>query len=89
MDNDLEEIRDEHYARWRTRRIFVIEREDDGRWHVQQHAHDGVAPMSSYVTKEEAAARLLQIMLIKEPVTPQDWPEEVCIGFVERRDDHV
>ena len=43
-------------------------------------ASGGIAPTSSYDTAEEAAARALQLLGLKEPVTPQDWPEIAEIG---------
>ena len=50
---------------------------------VHEHTIDGVAPPYVYQTKEQAAARLLQILGIKHPVFPQNWPERVEIGAVQ------
>lgn len=77
----LEEIRAHHRARFEpcTRWLIV---EINGRYEVHVWTVDGVAPPSTYDTKRQAAARLLQLLKIG-PVRPQTWPEEVCIGYVE------
>lgn len=56
-------------------------------YEVHEHTIDGVAPCSVYQTKAEAAARLLQLLDISEPVTPQNWPERVCIGIMQKAED--
>ena len=79
MDAELERIKDEHIANLRKRHCIIIEHGDYG-YRVHQWSPDGVAPQSDYDTPHEAAARTLQLLKIKEPVKPQDWPEEVCVG---------
>ena len=78
------EIRDENYASLRNRDVIVIERADYG-WRIHDwKAGGGVFPSSDYDTPQEAAARALQLMGIRAPVTPQAWPEEFGIGSVEK-----
>lgn len=84
MDVELERIKDEHVANLRKRHVVMIETSDYG-YRVHQWSPDGVAPQSDYDTPHEAAARALQLLGIREPVTPQSWPEEVQIGFVEKK----
>jgi hypothetical protein len=81
MDAELERIKDEHIANLRKRRAIMIETSDYG-YCVHHWSPDGVAPTSDYDTPHEAAARALQLLGIKEPVKPQDWPEEACIGSI-------
>jgi hypothetical protein len=81
MDQEVEQIKDEHYANLCKRFVVMIERSDYG-YRVHQWSPDGVAPQSDYDTPHEAAARAMQFLGIKEPVTPQDWPEQVCVGTI-------
>lgn len=81
MDAEVERIKDAHYANLRKRNCIIIEQSDYG-YRVHQWSPDGVAPQSDYDIPQEAAARALQLLKIKEPVKPQDWPEEVCIGNI-------
>lgn len=54
-------------------------------WDVGSHLSSGsIFPTTSYPNAAKAAARVLQLMEIGHPVTPQAWPENVCIGFIER-----
>lgn len=54
-------------------------------WDVIEHHSDGsVFPTTSYPNAAKAAARVLQLMELTQPIAPQDWPEEVCIGFIEK-----
>ncbi len=80
-DNELEAIRAENFRRisqaYRT--IMVVE--IDGQFEVHDHTPTGVSPVSTYPTKQKAAARVLQLLHIG-PVAPQTWPEEACIGNV-------
>jgi len=80
VDAEIERIKDVHYANLRTRRVVMIEQSDYG-YRVHQWSPDGVAPQSDYDTPNEAAARAMQLLGIKEPVTPQDWPEQVQVGM--------
>ena len=82
MDWSVDAIKAEHVKRLVQREVFLIERTDYG-WQVQWWTPGSVAPQSDYDTPHEAAARLLQLMQIKEPVIPQGWPEDVCIGNIE------
>lgn len=81
-DETIRAIKDGHYLDLVGREVFMVEGTDYG-WRVQHWTKDGVAPQSDYDTPHEAAARLLQIMGIKEPVKPQDWPERVCVGRID------
>lgn len=83
MDRIEPEIRDENYNKLRKRDVIVIERADYG-WKVHDWKASGsVYPQCDYDTAEEAAARALQLMGLKEPVVPQSWPEEFGIGKIE------
>lgn len=82
MDAELERIKDEHVANLRKRHVIMIEQADYG-YRVHQWSPDGVAPQSDYDTPHEAVARAMQLLKVTEPVKPQDWPEEVCVGFLE------
>jgi len=82
MDTEVERIRDEHYSNLRKRNCIIIEQVDYG-YRVHQWSPDGVAPQSDYDTPHEAAARALQLLRITEPIKPQDWPEEVRVGFIQ------
>lgn len=84
-DWDISTIKDEHYRNIREREVFMLVATDYG-WQVQWWTKDSVAPPADYDTPHEAAARVLQLMGIKEPVKPQDWPEDVCIGRIETKD---
>ena len=70
------------------KRWIIVER--DLMFEIHLHTADGVAPMHAYPTKELAAARLLQLMGIAEPVRPQNWPEDVAVGVItiEKDDEH-
>jgi len=51
-------------------------------WSLIQHSEGGsVYPRTSYETKRQIAARVLQLLGIG-PVAPQTWPESVCIGEI-------
>ena len=76
------EIRDENYEAMRHSRVVAIEQVYYG-WRVHTWAPDGsVGPHSDYDTPHEAAARAMQMLGIKEPVTPQNWPERIGIGEI-------
>lgn len=76
MDHEISQIKDAHYANILQREVFMVIATDYG-WQVQWWTKDGVAPQADYDTPHEAAARVLQLTSIKEPITPQDWPEDV------------
>jgi hypothetical protein len=79
MDAEVEQIKRDHFDALRSREVILLVKHDYG-WHVEQWTPTGVAPTSAYDTPQEAAARALQLMKIKEPVVPQDWPEVAQIG---------
>ena len=81
-DLEVQNMKDEHFARIRDNEVFMVEQTSDGRWRIEHWTHDGIAPQSSYNDQYDAAARLLQLMGIKRPVHPQDWPESFCVGSV-------
>lgn len=84
IDPDITAIQQEWLDHYRLTHRWAVVQEAEG-FSVHEHSIDGVAPPSDYPTKEAAAARLLQLMGIKEPVTPQNWPERVCIGYIEEK----
>lgn len=79
MDAEVEEIKREAFADLKARRVIMLVEADYG-FDVRQWTPDGVAPTSSYDTAQEAAGRACQLLGLKEPVKPQDWPETVGIG---------
>lgn len=81
LDPDITAIQEHWLTVYRPTHRWIIVQEPEG-FSVHDHSIDGVGPPSDYKTKVEAAARLLQLLGIKEPVTPQNWPERVCIGYV-------
>lgn len=83
LDPEITKIQQDWQESYRLAHRWMITQEPDGSYSVHQHQIDGVAPASTYPTKEQAAARLLQLLGLKDPVTPQNWPESVCIGYIE------
>lgn len=79
MDAEVEQIKNDSFADIKTRRVIMLVEADYG-FDVRQWSPDGVAPTSSYDSAQEAAARALQLLGLKEPISPQDWPETVGIG---------
>ena len=61
-------------------RVAILLVKGDYGWRVEQWLPDGVAPSSDYDTPHEAAARACQLLGLREPVTPQSWPEVAQIG---------
>jgi len=50
-------------------------------WDVgQRHSDGNVCPTTSYPNSGKAAARVLQLMEIGTPISPQDWPEAIFLG---------
>lgn len=86
IDPEITAIQEDWLRRYRLAHRWMIVEGLDG-FEVHDHTIDGVAPPTTYPTREQAAARLLQMLGLKEPVTPQSWPESVCIGTIERTDD--
>lgn len=78
-DLEVDEIKREHFRALSGREVILLVRSDYG-WDVEQWFPEGVAPTSSYDTPQEAGARALQLLKLKEPITPQDWPEIAQIG---------
>jgi len=58
----------------------------DGRWYIEQTDGENVWPRILFKDNVDAAARVLQLLDIKEPVSPQDYPIKVCIGEIETDD---
>jgi len=57
-------------------------------WDVSQIGPgNNVWPTTSYPNSTLAAARVLQLLELSQPVAPQAHPEAVCIGFIEQ--DHT
>ncbi len=81
LDPEISAIQEDFLRRFREARRWIIVEDLDG-FSVHEHTIDGVAPPSIYPTREEAAARLMQLMGLKRAVTPQNWPERVEIGRV-------
>jgi hypothetical protein len=84
IDPEVDAIQREWLVRNRLATRWIVVEEPQG-YTVHHHTIDGVAPLSWYETKVQAVARLLQLMGVCEPVTPQTWPERVEIGL--RRDE--
>jgi len=67
---------DDESERW----TYLTTLAPDG-WYVSAHDNRGNSyPMIHYPNAYKAAARLLQLMEITHPVTPQNWPERVGLG---------
>jgi hypothetical protein len=79
MTDEIAEIKREHFDAISSREVILVVKSDYG-WNVEHWFPDGVAPTSSYDIAQEAAARALQLMKLKEPITPQAWPEIAEIG---------
>jgi hypothetical protein len=86
-DPEIDRIQAHWHANWRHKRRWTIVEEIDGTYSVHDHSSDGVGPPSSYPDKVLAAARVLQLLGLKEPVTPQDYPERVCVGTMTTAED--
>jgi Uma2 family endonuclease len=88
-NEEIAQIKREHFARLAgSRQVWLIE-EAGGQFTVHHWTGPdwingpGVAPQSDYPTLRKAAARLLQLLRVG-PVAPQTWPEEVCVGVINR-----
>lgn len=77
--SEIDEIKRNHFQALLSRDVILIVKHDYG-YQVEQWLPAGVAPTSDYDTPQEAAARALQLLGIKEPVIPQSWPEVAQIG---------
>lgn len=81
-DRDIEDIRQENFNRIAKAHRTLMIVEIDGKFEVHDHTPDGIGPPSVHQSKRAAAARVLQLLKIG-PVSPQTWPETVCIGSIE------
>lgn len=79
MDAEIETIKREHFEALKSREVILIVKGDYG-YQIEQWSPDGVAPTSDYDTPQEAAARACQLLKLKEPVVPQNWPEVAQLG---------
>lgn len=79
MDAEVEQIKQDRFAALKSREVVLLVKHDYG-YQVEKWFPDGVAPTSDYDTPAEAAARAMQLLGLKEPVKPQDWPEIAQIG---------
>jgi translation initiation factor 2 alpha subunit (eIF-2alpha) len=88
MAREIEEIRQENFKRIARAHKTIMIVDIDGHFEVHSHTPDGIGPPSSYLTKQKAAARVLQLLGVG-PVAPQTWPEEVCVGSVSTEPEEV
>lgn len=79
MSDEIEEIKRQHFDALSAREVILIVKHDYG-YQVEHWQPDGVSPSSDYDTPQEAGARALQLLGVKEPVNPQSWPELAQIG---------
>lgn len=65
---------------------YTIEETRDG-FVLKQLDLDGetVLPWTTKPTAEGIIARLMQMMGVKEPVSPQDYPEQICLGEINEK----
>jgi glycine/D-amino acid oxidase-like deaminating enzyme len=83
---DIVAMQRQHEDRLRATRRWLIAETDEG-FEVHEWTVDGVAPWAEKATKEEGAARLLQLMGIKHAIIPQAYPERVCVGNIVTKDE--
>ena len=78
--SEMDDIRQENFETLKGREVVMLIKVDYG-WEVAHWlASGGIAPTTGYDTPQEAAARACQMIGLKEPVKPQDWPEIAQIG---------
>ena len=53
-----------------------------GHWMIRESTKDSVCPPTVKPTTLEMVARVAQIVGLKEPVLPQNYPEQICVGEV-------
>jgi hypothetical protein len=80
-DQKIVAMQRQHEDGWRLAEKWIIVHTLEG-YEVHHHLIDGVGPPSVYPTRDQAAARILQLLKIKQPVTPQNWPERIQIGAI-------
>lgn len=76
MAPDIEEIQRENHAAFVGREMWAIIDEPDGTFSVYWQNAASVGPKTSYNSKRQAVARLLQL-IGTGPVAPQTWPESI------------
>lgn len=76
---DVEAIARENRERWAGKSVVAIVSQD-GWLEVHEHSPAGVWPSTTYATPHEAIARAMQLLGIKEPVDPQNWPESAKVS---------
>lgn len=81
--DEFDEIRAEWFEDYRKKAVVMIIAQPEGYFTVYQHSAGGVGPPTEYQTAKEAVARLAQLLDLKDPITPQNWPEHIQIGSVE------
>lgn len=79
MDDEVRQIKEDRFAFLKHDDVLMIVKSDYG-YRIEKWTPDGVAPTSDYDTPQEAAARACQLLGLKEPVVPQDWPEMAQVG---------
>ncbi len=82
--NEISDMQDGWNKSWRDKRRWIIVDEEDGTFSIHEHMKDGVAPPCVKTNKRELAARFLQCFGVG-PVAPQDHPEEICVGVIEKK----
>ena len=75
-DHEVSVIKFGRFKELASAHVLMIVR-DGCKYRVEQWSPDGIAPTSNYPTPETAAARVLQLLRIKDSVAPQDHPE-IC-----------
>lgn len=65
--------------------MFTIEisQKADGSFIIKEFNEESILPHTEKKTAYETVARVAQIMGLKEPIKPQNWPEKICIGEIE------
>ena len=53
-----------------------------GHWMIRETTKDSVFPPTVKPTTKEMVARVAQIVGLKDPVEPQNYPEQICVGEV-------
>lgn len=90
-DEQIADIKREAFDRFKgSRQVWIVE-EIGADFRVHYWTGDewkngaGVSPQHDYPTLRKAAARLLQLFGVGA-VSPQTWPERVCIGEITMED---
>jgi hypothetical protein len=65
---------------------IILTSAPNGKWYIDQSNGENVWPRILFKDNLDVAARVLQLLDIKEPVKPQDYPIRVCIGEIETDD---